>query len=101
MLSRSRKEHKNCEEEITMDYRNPALTVPQRVKDLIARMNLREKVAQLCCCTLPHPLDDAALDKLFRYGMGTVSYLNSALSGDQQLKMAVSCAHASLELPGT
>lgn len=67
-----------------MDYRNPALTVPQRVEDLIARMNLREKVAQLCCCTLPHPLDDAALDKLFRYGMGTVSYLNSALSGDQQ-----------------
>ena len=34
-----------------MDYRNPALNVPQRVEDLIARMNLREKVAQLCCCT--------------------------------------------------
>lgn len=67
-----------------MDYRNPALTIPQRVEDLIARMNLREKVAQLCCCTLPHPLDDAALGKLLRYGMGTVSYLNSALSGDQQ-----------------
>src|ERR1044071_6938466 len=31
------------------DYRNPSLPVDQRVADLLARMTLEEKIAQLVC----------------------------------------------------
>ena len=31
------------------DYRNPALPTAQRVEDLLARMTLKEKVAQMLC----------------------------------------------------
>ncbi len=54
----------------------------QRVEALLAQMTLEEKVAQLCCCTLPDHLDDETLEQLFAHGMGTVNYLNSALTGD-------------------
>jgi len=30
-------------------YRNPDLPVPRRVKDLLARMTLKEKAAQMLC----------------------------------------------------
>src|SRR5271166_5392871 len=31
------------------DYRNPELSVKRRVKDLLSRMKLKEKVAQMLC----------------------------------------------------
>ncbi len=40
-------------------YRNPALSVANRVADLLARMTLEEKVAQMCCFVRgPAPVDD-------------------------------------------
>ncbi|MBS1793193.1 MAG: glycoside hydrolase family 3 C-terminal domain-containing protein [Acidobacteria bacterium] len=33
----------------TVDYKNPKLSVPKRVKDLLARMTLEEKAAQMMC----------------------------------------------------
>ncbi|MDR1728300.1 MAG: glycoside hydrolase family 3 C-terminal domain-containing protein [Acidobacteriota bacterium] len=33
----------------TPDYRNPSLSAPRRVKDLLARMTLKEKAAQMIC----------------------------------------------------
>ncbi|MGF7106031.1 beta-glucosidase-like glycosyl hydrolase [Ohessyouella blattaphilus] len=60
------------------------LLIAERVEDLLSQMTLEEKTAQLCCCTLPDTLDDEALEKLFANGMGTVNYLNSALTGNHQ-----------------
>jgi beta-glucosidase len=39
----------SCKQTGVPDYRNPNLPVAERVKDLLTRMTLDEKVAQLCC----------------------------------------------------
>ncbi len=59
------------------------------VNQLVAAMDLEEKVAQLCCCTLPDNLDEDAMERLFSKGMGTVNFLNSALTGDRETDIAV------------
>lgn len=56
----------------------------EMVENILSQMDLEEKAAQLCCCTLPENLDDAAMERLFSKGMGTVNYLNSALTGDSR-----------------
>ncbi|MBR3586670.1 MAG: hypothetical protein IKO00_11650, partial [Oscillospiraceae bacterium] len=58
--------------------------ISARVEELLSQMTLEEKIAQLCCCTLPDTLDDETMERLFSHGMGTVNYLNSALTGDSQ-----------------
>lgn len=59
-----------------------SISVQSRADELLAQMTLEEKVAQICCCTLPEHLDDETLEKMFSHGMGTVNFLNSALTGD-------------------
>ena len=35
--------------------------ISARVEELLSQMTLEEKIAQLCCCTLPDTLDDEAM----------------------------------------
>ncbi len=37
------------DQEVLLDYRNPRLPVEDRVADLLSRMTLEEKVAQMLC----------------------------------------------------
>src|SRR5690348_13196409 len=46
----------------TPDYRNPKLPVDARVADLLKRMTLEEKVAQLVCLWMQKPQPKAAGD---------------------------------------
>lgn len=63
-----------------MDYKNPALPVEKRVADLLKRMTLEEKVAQVRSMWAQRPkLDDALLgnpqkmDSIFKNGMGMMN----------------------------
>ena len=44
------------------DYKNPKLSVDQRVNDLLSRMTLEEKVAQLTCIWQTRPQVKAQTD---------------------------------------
>src|SRR5215475_14986280 len=69
------------------DYKNPQLPVDQRVADLLGRMTLEEKVAQLVCLwtqkTLVGPQRDFSTDRgdfspekaatIMKYGIGQIS----------------------------
>jgi beta-glucosidase len=61
-------------------YRNAALPVQQRVADLLARMTLPEKIAQVRSMHFGRPVIDDAMqanafkmDSMFRYGMGMMN----------------------------
>ncbi|MCE5185246.1 MAG: glycoside hydrolase family 3 C-terminal domain-containing protein [Planctomycetaceae bacterium] len=71
-------------------YLNPVLPANQRVKDLLSRMTLQEKVAQMCCVwqgkkdTLLDDggsLDTAKADKNHKQGLGQVGRLSDAAGG--------------------
>jgi beta-glucosidase len=71
-------------------YLNAALPVTQRVTDLLSRMTLQEKVAQMLCLwkgksqTLLDGngrLDPAAADKHHKHGLGQVGRLSDASGG--------------------
>lgn len=66
-------------------YRDPSLGVGQRVADLLARMTLDEKVAQLGSAWVFQLADGAALDEaraadLLRHGIGQVTRISGASS---------------------
>ena len=79
-------------------YRNAKVPVSERVKDLLSRMTVEEKVAQLECATnkpsvpgmnLESPiandhLDEAVMRKFFANGLGTFAFMDefSGFSGD-------------------
>src|SRR3954451_2231527 len=63
-------------------YRDPARTVEDRVADLVDRMDIDEKVAQLGCLwitSLVHDdrIDDAAADRL-RHGIGQITRIGAS-----------------------
>ncbi len=71
-----------------MVYKDPNRTVEERVEDLLARMSLKEKVAQLSCIMVTGmEANEEGLKSEIADGTGTVSYLNSSLSGDNEKDM--------------
>lgn len=62
-----------------MTYKDPTKPVEERVRDLIARMTLEEKAAQLSCAM---PTEADAMRETLGNGIGTLSFLNASMSGD-------------------
>jgi beta-glucosidase len=46
-----------------LPYQNPQLSIDERVKDLLARMTLEEKVAQMMCVWMSKPNDNTGIPK--------------------------------------
>lgn len=46
-----------------LPYRNPGLSIDERVKDLLGRMTLEEKAAQMTCLWMEKPNDNAGVPK--------------------------------------
>ena len=66
-----------------MIYKDASKPIHERVEDLIGRMTLKEKVAQLTCANSygGETVYDTRYEKL-KDGIGTISYLNDSLTGD-------------------
>jgi len=69
-------------------YRDAALPIEARIADLVARMTLEEKVAQLGSAwsfqlTTGEELDRAKLDDLLRHGIGHISRVAGATNLDE------------------
>ncbi len=47
----------------TLPYQNPQLSIDERVKDLLGRMTLEEKVAQMMCLWMGKPNDNSKVKK--------------------------------------
>ncbi|HTO93368.1 MAG TPA: glycoside hydrolase family 3 N-terminal domain-containing protein [Bacteroidota bacterium] len=78
-------------------YRNSALPVDDRVADLLARMTLEEKVAQMLCIwgekknlllTADGALDVAGLGRRFGHGIGQIARLSDTGGGKPPREMA-------------
>lgn len=68
-----------------MIYKDKSKTIQVRVEDLIGRMTLKEKVAQLYCANSYGGVAviDSKEEKL-KDGIGTISFLNDSLTGDNK-----------------
>lgn len=66
-----------------MIYKDASKPIHERVEDLIGRMTLKEKVAQLYCANSygGESVYDTRAEKL-KDGIGTVSYLNDSFTGN-------------------
>jgi beta-glucosidase len=65
-----------------MIYKDAGKAVQERVEDLLGRMTLKEKVAQLYCSLTLGGADN--LKENLKDGVGTLSYLNSSLTGNNK-----------------
>ena len=79
--------HKARSQEKLPGYKNPRLSVEQRVSDLLSRMTLEEKIAQLTCLWVNRPQKNAATDfatdrgdfspekaaQVMKYGIGQIA----------------------------
>jgi beta-glucosidase len=71
-----------------MIYKDASKPVKERVEDLLERMTLKEKVAQLYCSLLMGGTDTVNnLKENLKDGVGTLSYLNSSLTGNNEKDM--------------
>lgn len=68
-----------------MLYKDSTQPIEVRVHDLISRMTLEEKAAQLSCAM---PMDLETLRENLKNGIGTLSFLNASMSGDTEKDMA-------------
>jgi beta-glucosidase len=69
-------------------YKNPDKPVEERVNDLIGKMTVQEKVAQLTCSIVISGGDAAKqAEQTLANGVGTISYINISLTGDNQKDM--------------
>ncbi|MCL6601249.1 MAG: glycoside hydrolase family 3 C-terminal domain-containing protein [Paenibacillus sp.] len=66
-----------------MIYKDDSKSIQERIDDLIGRMTLKEKVAQLYCANSygGESVYDSRTEKL-KDGIGTVSFLNDSFTGD-------------------
>lgn len=71
-----------------MLYKDASRSVLERVEDLLQRMTLKEKIAQLYCMVTLGQTDPVknASDN-FKEGVGTLSFLNSSLTGNSHKDM--------------
>lgn len=78
------------DQEEVVDYRNPRLPTKERVADLMRRMTLEEKVAQMICIwqqkkrvlfTENGILDLSALKSEFKHGIGQIARLSDTKGG--------------------
>ena len=83
----SRPSDKARSQEQIPDYKNPGLSVEQRVADLLSRMTLEEKIAQMICLWSNRPQKNAATDfatdrgdfspekaaQVMKYGIGQIA----------------------------
>ena len=72
---------------VIMIYKDPSKTMKERVEDLLSRMTLKEKVAQLSCSMMDGKDTVESMKDDIGNGIGTLSNLNSSLSGDNQKDM--------------
>lgn len=71
-----------------MIYKDASRSVSERVEDLLQRMTLKEKVAQLYCMVNLGQQDPIQNGKdNFQDGVGTVSFLNSSQTGNTKKDM--------------
>ncbi|AJG98246.1 hypothetical protein LF65_01641 [Clostridium beijerinckii] len=71
-----------------MIYKDASKPVQERVEDLLGKMTLKEKVAQLyCAVTIGGAKTINSLKENHKHGIGTLSFLNSSLSGDNKNDM--------------
>ncbi len=82
--------HETLKQEATPAYKDSALPLDQRVADLVARMNLDEKIAQLVCLwrdpqsaffSPEGRLDDAAVRRNLGNGIGHIARIGDRLGG--------------------
>ena len=80
-----------------MDYKNPKLSVQKRVKDLIIRMSLEEKVAQMLCVWNQKQeiaydedgnLDLSKIPVSLEYGIGQIGWISDTWNGLSPIEMA-------------
>src|SRR5262245_15426933 len=69
----------------TAPYRDPQRPVPERVRDLLARMTLDEKIAQLGSAWVYELLDDGSFSPekagaLMQHGIGQITRIGGASS---------------------
>jgi beta-glucosidase len=75
-------------------YRDPSLPVETRVEDLLSRMTLEEKVAQLSAC-MPRSLvsteglDDRKMRQLLKHGIGHVTRIAGSLNQAPEISAAM------------
>ena len=87
----------NLINETLSDYKNPALPISKRVQDLIDRMTLEEKVAQMLCIWKQRELiidantgilNRDALRRHFRDGLGQIARISDLAGGLEPVAMA-------------
>ena len=78
-------------------FRNVELPIENRVLDLISRMDIREKIAQLICLwRLPHTvlvdekgkLDEQSLERNLSHGIGQIARISDRAGGQSPADMA-------------
>lgn len=71
-----------------MLYKDASRSVLERVEDLLQRMTLKEKIAQLYCMVNLGETDPVKnANDNFKEGVGTLSFLNSSLTGNSNKDM--------------
>jgi len=88
-------DHSHQIEEI-VDYKNPELPVDNRVADLISRMTLEEKVAQMLCIWQKKKsmlfdddkLDPDSIKRYFKNGIGQIGRVSDTCGGQGPKEMA-------------
>lgn len=83
--------------DVLLDYKNPSLSVDDRVADLLGRMTIEDKVAQMLCIwgqkkdVLLDEKDELDLHKFatqFKNGIGQIGRLNDTAGGLDAVEMA-------------
>ena len=67
-------------------YQNPALTVSERVEDLLSRMTVEEKVAQIGCVLAAMGRFRGDMTTMLKHGIGQIGTLGGCFSADMNIE---------------